>query len=211
MKKSHLLGVICICMCMSQTAIAALVGINDPDMAFLGTPQDGFNITRDTATNLEWLDWSLTVNRSYDDVFNETQGGNLDGWRYATAAEYIGLADAAGIPASFLDNEPGGTHAGFALLNGFLGSGSNAGESLSISAESFNPGFHAIGGFSSDQTFFEVPDNNQFVYTPNYANDRTDTQLGSVLVRVVPLPPAAWLLGTGLLGLFGVARRKKAI
>jgi hypothetical protein len=30
------------------------------------------------------------------------------------------------------------------------------------------------------------------------------------LVKVVPIPAAAWLLGSGLLGLFGLARRKKA-
>jgi hypothetical protein len=30
------------------------------------------------------------------------------------------------------------------------------------------------------------------------------------MVQVVPIPAAAWLLGSGLLGLFGLARRKKA-
>ena len=30
------------------------------------------------------------------------------------------------------------------------------------------------------------------------------------IVQVVPIPAAAWLLGSGLLGLFGLARRKKA-
>jgi hypothetical protein len=31
------------------------------------------------------------------------------------------------------------------------------------------------------------------------------------VVQVVPIPAAAWLLGSGLLGLFGLARRKTAV
>lgn len=54
-------------------------------------------------------------------------------------------------------------------------------------------------------------------------NDNTNTVVGASrlfaltragvqdqLVQVVPIPAAAWLLGSGLLGLFGLARRKKA-
>jgi hypothetical protein len=32
---------------------------------------------------------------------------------------------------------------------------------------------------------------------------------GDVAASVVPLPAAAWLFGSGLLGLFGVSRRKQ--
>jgi hypothetical protein len=35
----------------------------------------------------------------------------------------------------------------------------------------------------------------------NAANSR-------VLLRPIPIPPALWLFGTGLLGLIGVARKK---
>jgi hypothetical protein len=35
-------------------------------------------------------------------------------------------------------------------------------------------------------------------------------QLGDALPNQVPLPPAVWLFGSGLLGLIGVARRKTA-
>ncbi len=44
-----------------------------------------------------------------------------------------------------------------------------------------------------------------------YPEDQTRTDAGVALVRVssVPLPAAAWLFGSGLLGLIGVAKRKK--
>ena len=45
-----------------------IIGIADPSLDFLGTAQDGFNITRDETNNLEWLDFTLTLGRSFNDV-----------------------------------------------------------------------------------------------------------------------------------------------
>ena len=75
-------------LCSAPRVQAALIAANYPIFNFLGAPQDGKNVTTDTATGLQWLDWSLTTNRSYNDVFAQTQGGNLDGWRYATEDEF---------------------------------------------------------------------------------------------------------------------------
>lgn len=36
-------------------------------------------------------------------------------------------------------------------------------------------------------------------------------QIDNILVSTVPVPAAAWLLGSGLLGLIGVARKRKAV
>jgi hypothetical protein len=33
---------------------------------------------------------------------------------------------------------------------------------------------------------------------------------GTVDIQAIPVPPALWLFGSGLLGLVGIARRKKA-
>lgn len=45
-----------------------------------------------------------------------------------------------------------------------------------------------------------------------HLNGLTGSQvlLDNVVAAVIPLPPAAWLFGSGLLGLVGIARRKKA-
>ena len=196
---------------LSTSVNAALVGINNSDMSFLGASEDGFNITLDTSTGLEWLDWSLTLNRSYDDVFAQTQGGNLDGWRYATEAEFVTLAVSAGIPLSFLDDDPGGTHPGFEVFNTLLGSGAIDNESFAISAFSASSGTHALGGFSIGQGWFEVPNALRHNLNNNWSDADTNTRVGSALVRdtsVVPVPAAVWLFGSGLLGLVGLARRK---
>ena len=44
----------------------------------------------------------------------------------------------------------------------------------------------------------------------NGHNSTISWDAGSFLVRAVPVPPAVWLFGSGLIGLIGVARRKKA-
>lgn len=46
------------------------------------------NFVIDTDQKLDWLHWEETNNRSYNDVLTElSQGGDFDGWRYATATE----------------------------------------------------------------------------------------------------------------------------
>jgi len=60
----------------------------------------------------------------------------------------------------------------------------------------------ATGWSDADMSTFELSPVPNFVSDPAY---------GSLLVRVstVPTPAAAWLFGTGLIGLIGIARRKK--
>ena len=54
---------------------AALVGVD------LGAPGDG-QLTRDTATNLDWLDVTLTAGQSYDTV----AAASADTWRPASGS-----------------------------------------------------------------------------------------------------------------------------
>ena len=49
-------------------------------------------ISLDTSTQLEWLDLSYTSNRTRIQILDDlAQGGSLEGWRYATTSEVIGL------------------------------------------------------------------------------------------------------------------------
>jgi len=58
--------------------------------------------TIDTASGLEWLDLTETVNRSYADVASQFGvGGELEGWRHATTSELNTLAANAGFPTPY--------------------------------------------------------------------------------------------------------------
>jgi hypothetical protein len=54
--------------------------------------------------------------------------------------------------------------------------------------------------------------NISFMTTANMGVAFTSDQVlsGDVVNQPVPIPPALWLFGSGLLGLVGIARRKKA-
>jgi len=56
------------------------------------------------------------------------------------------------------------------------------------------------------------PSNGEIRFTLIETNNDVGTriQLDNVFVSAVPIPAAAWLFGSGLLGLVGIARRKKA-
>jgi hypothetical protein len=62
-------------------------------------------ITRDTVGGLDWLDLTLTKNRSVDDITAQLGvGGEFEGFRYATTAEITALWTEAGITG--ITNEP---------------------------------------------------------------------------------------------------------
>jgi hypothetical protein len=53
---------------------------------------DNGSFTTDTATGLDWLDITATLNQSYDQVTAQLgSGGSLQGWRYATGVEFNSL------------------------------------------------------------------------------------------------------------------------
>lgn len=60
---------------------------------------DHSNYITDTATGLDWLDVTQTVNMSFNDVTAQLGGGTLAGWRYATQIEFNTLiGDYTGVP-----------------------------------------------------------------------------------------------------------------
>src|SRR5262245_27771125 len=62
-------------------------------------------ITRDTVGGLDWLDVTLTKNRSVDDITAQLGlGGEFEGFRYATTAEIAALWTEAGITS--ITNQP---------------------------------------------------------------------------------------------------------
>ena len=79
-------------LCFFNTANSTLISAND------GTFGNG-SITIDTATNLAWLDLSITTGISFNDISNELGvGGIYSGYRFASPEEVFSLFLEALIP-----------------------------------------------------------------------------------------------------------------
>ena len=177
-----------------------------------------------TVNGVDWLDLTATQDMSYNDVKAQMGiGGSLEGWQYATQLQVYSLWNALGGSGSYngSSTENNGLFATIAPLFGDLACDNPAftcttgeGESLWIMADEISPGarYWATSGEDagdpSNYDYFRISGSGNFddnaVYTAGSALVRTST------LSAVPIPAAVWLFGSGLLGLVGVARRKKA-
>lgn len=82
-----------------STAKAVLVQVNDPLIVGNFTyTRDGFNITRDTQSGLDWLDVTLSTGYSYNQVIEQLGDGRaFEGFHHATEAELVVLFEHAGL------------------------------------------------------------------------------------------------------------------
>jgi len=220
----------------SNMATAALLRVNDPS---LPASADGFNITRDTSTSLDWLDVAVSAGRSYEDLTgvdgsNEFgPGGDLEGFRYATFVDIDGntvtgqqnsLLKSAGLGVmafSFI-----GGYADVRALLDYVGCSGSCGaygyalgtavfidqNNNTVVSEVIVEAFRSLQGHNFGRASYDnIPPIQLDPFVTNVSTDYPIVR-GNWLVRdtVVPVPAAVWLFGSGLLGLIGVARRKKA-
>ena len=176
-------------------------------------PDDGL-LTIDSDTGLRWLDWSYTANRSYNDVFSELgDGGEFEGFRYATEAEMRTLYANAGavfippidgfdpgnIPALLLLSDLfGHTYAGGA--EAIYGLEGNASEQQSALGDWPGSGtsHHMASAFNEGSGQIAVRWLNM--------NDESAADfLGHALVMV----PAPGTIVLGALGSLGLIRRRR--
>jgi len=186
---------------------------------------DNGGFTTDTSTGLDWLDLTATNGIA----FNDAELLN-PGWHYADNYEVSGLFE------SFF-NYPGVEYA--PIMPDLTQSSSTGTISLDADITQFenlfgvtqdNTETASLGMFMSyvwltPETQFPAVFGtlraNNYLYTirqegnhplvPQLLDVGTEG-VGIYLVRtsVVPVPAAAWLFGSGLIGLVGLARRKKA-
>jgi len=182
-------------------------------------------ITQDTDSGLEWLDLTVTSNMSYNDVSAQLgAGGDYEGWRYATRVEIASLWDAFGGDSTFYYGLSSHNNGLFDLMAPYIGDlyclsngcSTGEGESWFITGDYFlnytNQVYVSVANDRATHSFSlteDLLDLNRNAYSLDY----TFEYAGSALVReisTVPVPAAVWLFGSGLIGLVGMARRKKA-
>ncbi|TCO79633.1 putative secreted protein with PEP-CTERM sorting signal [Plasticicumulans lactativorans] len=187
---------------------AALLGV---DLLSSGDQR----LTRDTATWLDWLDLTATLNLSAQDIQDGMGGWKSRGFVHATISDVRTLflhADPPNIvintganplSAANVDGaqrllqlmgvtSPGPSDNDFDILgNGIAGVGEPGAGYAHL----------ADYGTNTDGTlgFFFVPDGIVF-------DTFSDAQVGNFLIRPIPEPSAAWLLGAGLAALSGTLR-----
>lgn len=183
-----------------------------------------------TDGELEWLRWDVTDVGDY--TVNEVISMyETEGWRLASNAEMVQLIEDFNFQTGFTAIEEANLDTGLSLLAGdlylpYLRFFEMFGIT-NVDACPYDSCDASLAVYGSDE------DNDNFVKFATVAIDvigvdefgsvhlstdfqsldseyhGSDYESGIALVRVVPVPAAAWLFGMGLIGLIGTARRKK--
>jgi len=198
------------CFLIAGTSNAALISMND---SIFG---DG-SVTKDTDTNLDWLDLTISTNRSYGDLVGSDGssefivGGDFEGWRYASLLEVQTLLANHGFPYinpnfNEVNNQrPENVSFYISFVELF-------GETCAVGVVNCNLNLTQTRGWIDGPTNTSVA---ELVYD-HFNNDAginifntspgpfIDT--GSFLVRetVVPIPASMWLFLSGLLSTIGL-------
>ena len=209
------------------SVIVALVLSTNSNAALI----DNGSYTTDTASRLDWLDLSITAGQTYNsaEILNS-------GWRYATNDEVEDLHNT--LFSHFPDEDFAWAYSGGyssqydgGHYNGMLEEIATMETLFGISFENNymtkSSGIYLdedskIMVFGSQRHYNEpYSEPYDWVQGLDYTGPHRDSwemmrteeghDSGIMLVRtsVVPVPAAVWLFGSGLIGLIGVARRKK--
>jgi len=169
------------------------------------------SITRDTTNKVEWLDLTLSTNRTFEFVEGQLViGGAFQGFRHASAQEITGLWTSAGIPnigtSSFVNIAPSQALMNLIGSTSFQGGIGNGKEAIGIGKD----------GLRSDLDAFLYNGNpvmGAFIEEFEWKGRSAGT-VGHWLVRDVstatPVPePTTLLLAVGGIGFVGIAHQRR--
>ena len=179
---------------------------------------DNGGYTTDDVNNLDWLDLSYTSETSYSNAesyVNDVLGG---GWQYATVPQMEQMWFQAFGSIVMRPDTPLSTTAYSVEVDNFISLFGNTQTVAATYTQSIGlyeaNGHLRITGVKSpnEATLNDSLWSPDFYYEYDSLRNSVDEGTGTYLVRttVVPVPAAVWLFGSGLIGLIGVARRKKA-
>ena len=169
------------------------------------------SVLRDTDTNLDYLRLSYTMGYSYAGIEAELgAGGDFDGWTIASSDQMLSLGDSFGLTNGATTvpqlSKASQLRDWFCPLFTCVNTSSTHVYARGLVTDLYTDDVQHLA-FSIGERFNVSPPEVDFRisgYGPV-----SDTNEEVFLVRtVVPLPAAAWLFGSGLLGLIAVARRK---
>ena len=171
-------------------------------------------VTIDTATGLEWLDWTQYAGLSYNEVSSMLSAGQeLDGWSYATTESIITFYTNGGIP-DIGDYTEANVAPVFGLFD-LLGR-TNGQAAIAVTADKVEQGadirWLTALRYYNDMAEVEIQDHTLFDW-------QSYPEIGHALFResqmqpTVPEPSTLVLLLIGGVGLcaFGVRRKRKAV
>ena len=174
----------------------------------------------------DWLDLFSTTST---DIFNDTTSFNGFTWSPSTdGGTFVhGLGPIASIPGEGIKQDISGLTIGAIYQVNFEQSiswSTNAGQGdggywdVGFGTETQqsmfmdNPGSGIAFGWQDQSLTFTATAETQtlsFQVVPDMLGDRVSLGLDGVSVSIIPIPATVWLFGSGLIGLIGIARRKK--
>jgi len=168
---------------------------------------DNGNSMIDTATGLKWLDLTETQGISWNAAEASTYV-TVDGYVHATVDQVTTLFLNAGFLTTDNATDSLNVPAATDLLNKlgctqFCGTINATGRGFADSSGVFvsRPNYHT-NGLGAGAAVISLQTSNL---------DLVDITAGHFLVQAVPVPAAVWLFGSGLIGLVGLARRKRSV
>jgi hypothetical protein len=219
MKKSRLLGAACAWLFPAITSLANAAAVFYTDETTFNTAASGLTLSTEgfeapftTSASVNFPDLSITVNNASDLVSRASEEGggpaSTEGSRLARYYTLTPSAGGGGITISF-----GTSISAFSIdlidpLDGaaidayFSLSNSNGDSQTLLTGGQGNNEVHFLGVIDTAQSFNTVT---LFSTKPQDA-----LLIDRIQYSLVPNPAAAWLFGSGLLGLIGLARKKAA-
>jgi len=175
----------------------------------------------------EWQDLSVG---SSTDIFDATTNFNQFTWLPSSdGGTFVhGLGPISTIPGEGIKQEISGLTIGTTYQLNFEqsiswssnpGQGAGGNWEVVFGSETMqsmfmsNPGSGVAFGWQDQSMSFTATAETQFLsfqVVPHTFGDRLSIGLDGVSISIIPIPAAIWLFGSGLIGLIGIARRKKS-